>query len=231
LPKASRSSVHRLLVRHGVNRLPRPPKEPSGRFKEYLPGYLHIDCFYLPRVDTIKRYCYVAVDRATRLVFLRVYTRKTKEVAVDFLGRCLDFYPFMINRILTDNGHEYTNSTFKNRWGSWTRNPHPFGEMCAALGIDHRRIRPYTPKTNGLVERLNGLIQDETTKRHIYKDASEMIDDLGRWSLYYNFCRKHRQIGRRTPYEKTRDYYLLNPNLFIKEPAHLLDYCPQCGET
>jgi transposase InsO family protein len=231
LPGASRSSVHRLLVRHGVNRLPRPKKEPSGRFKEYLPGYLHIDCFYLPRVDTIKRYCYVAVDRATRLVFLRVYTRKTKEVAVDFLGRCLAVYPFKINRILTDNGHEYTNSTFRNRWGTWTRNPHPFGKMCAALGIDHRRTRPYMPKTNGLVERLNGLIQDGTTKRHIYKNAAEMIDDLGRWSVYYNFYRKHRQIGRRTPYEKTCDYYLLCPNLFIKEPAHLLDFCPQCGET
>ena len=125
LPEASRSGVHRLLVRRGVNRLPRPTKKPSGRFKEYQPGYLHIDCFYLPRVDIIRRYCYVAVDRATRLSFLCVYTRKTKEVAVDFLGRCLAFYPFMINRILTDNGREYTNGTFKNRWGNWTRWPVP----------------------------------------------------------------------------------------------------------
>jgi transposase InsO family protein len=231
LPKASRSSVHRLLVRHGLNRLPRPAKEPSGGFKEYQPGYLHIDCFYLPRVDTVKRYCYVAVDRATRLVFLRVYTRKTKEVAVDFLGRCLAFYPFMIHRILTDNGHEYTNATFKNRWGNRTKNPHPFGEICAAVGIDHRRTRPYTPKTNGLVERLNGLIQEATTKRHTYRDASEMIEDLDNWSVYYNFYRRHRQIGRRTPYEMSCEYYRINPNLFIKEPANLLGNCPQRGET
>lgn len=231
LPDATRSSVYRLLLRHGVNRLPKPKKEPSSRFKDYLPGYLHIDCFYLPRVDTKKRYCYVAVDRATRLVFLRVYKRKTKEVAVDFLGRCLDFYPFKIHRILTDNGHEYTNCTFKNRWGSETKNPHPFGDICAALGIDHRRIKPYTPKTNGLVERVNGLIQDGTTKRHRYNDALEMIDDLYRWLLYYNFYRKHRQIGRRTPYEMVCEYYRQKPDLFIKEPDHLLGYCPQRGET
>jgi len=231
LPKASRASVHRLLLRNGVSRLPSKTKEPSGTFKAYEPGYLHIDCFYLPRIDTLRRYCYVAVDRATRLVFLRVYNRKTKEVGVDFLGRCLSFYPFRITRILTDNGHEFTNATFRSRAGSWTRNPHPFGDVCSALRIDHRRIRPYMPKTNGLVERLNGIIQDETTKRHFYKGASEMIDDLSRWFIYYNFYRKHRQIGRKTPYQKTCEYYQLDQYLFIKEPTHLLDYCPQCCET
>ena len=40
LPKASRASVHRLLLRNGVSRLPSKTKEPSGTFKAYEPGYL-----------------------------------------------------------------------------------------------------------------------------------------------------------------------------------------------
>jgi transposase InsO family protein len=231
MPAASRASIHRLLVRNGVGRLRSKTKEPPGKFKEYEPGFLHIDCFYLPKLDTVKRYCFVAIDRATRLVFLRVYDRRTQEVAVDFLGKCLSFYPFMINKVLTDNGGEFTNVWYRNRRGGCAKRSHPFGELCAAVGIDHRRTRIYTPKTNGLVERFNGLIQDETTKRHAYKDACEMIDALERWSVYYNFSRRHRLIGRVTPYEKVCDYYQSKPYLFIKEPAHLLDYCPQRGET
>jgi transposase InsO family protein len=231
MPTASRSSVHRLLARNGVGRLHNKIKEPPGKFKDYDPGFLHIDSFYLPKVDTLKRYCYVSIDRATRLVFLRVYDRRTQEVALDFLGRCLSFYPFKINTILTDNGGEFTNAQYRNRCGGYAKRPHPFGELCAAVGIDHRRTRPYTPKTNGLVERLNGLIQVDTTKKHIYKDASEMIESLDRWLVYYNFSRKHRLIGRKTPYEKVCEYHQLKPYLFIKEPAHLLDYCPQRGET
>jgi transposase InsO family protein len=29
-----------------------------------------------------------------------------------------------------------------------------FRDACARLGVDHRRTRPYTPRTNGEVERF-----------------------------------------------------------------------------
>lgn len=231
MPAASRSSVHRLLAREGVGRLQNKTKEPPGKFKDYEPGFLHIDSFYLPRVDTLRRYCYVAIDRATRLVFVRVYDRKTQEVAVDFLRRCLSFYPFKISTILTDNGSEFTNAPYRNRRGGGAKHPHLFGELCTTAGIEHRRTKPYRPKTNGLVERLNGLIQADTVKRHTYRGAVDMIDALERWTVYYNFSRRHRLIGRKTPYDKVCEYHQLKPDLFIKEPAHLLDYCPQRGET
>lgn len=232
LAHATRSSIHRLLVRKGANRLPRLTQpEEIGRFKDYEPGYLHIDCFYLPRIDGRRRYCFVAVDRATRLVFLHVYEHKDKESAVDFLGRCLSFYPFIIKKILTDNGREFTLDGFRNRYGTKTKDIHPFDDICDALGIEHRRTRPYTPKTNGLVERTNRLIKDDTVKSHIYSDAGEMMADLYRWFIQYNFWRKHRRIGRKTPYEKVLEWYECSPSIFIKEPTHLLRYCSQGGET
>jgi len=47
-------------------------------------------CFYLPKLDAKKRYCFVAIDfvaidRATRLAFLAVYENKDKKAATDFL--------------------------------------------------------------------------------------------------------------------------------------------------
>jgi transposase InsO family protein len=234
LPHIRRSSVARLLQREGLNRL--PPREPQasgepGTFKEYGPGYLHIDCFYLPKLDGARHYCFVAVDRATRLVFLWIYEHKDKEAATDFLARCLNFYPFKIEKILTDNGREFTLKGFKNRYGSHTKKEHPFTQLCAQHQIEHRQTKPYTPQTNGLAERTNGLVKQDTVKEHTYEHAPQMKEDLHAWFVRYNFYRPHRRLGRKTPYEAVCAWYDKQPELFIKEPAHLLSYRSQSGGT
>ncbi len=233
LPNAERASIHRLLSRKGVSRLPQYQKEKRespGKFKEYLPGYLHIDCFYLPKIGGKRKYCFVAVDRATRLAFLQVYDNLTKESAVGFLGLCMWFYPFMIHKILTDNGREFTLANW-SRWGSPAKRPHFFDEVCSACGIEHRLTRPYTPKTNGLVERMNGLIQEGTYKMHRYPGYPELIDGLHQWLTIYNLRRQHSAIGGKTPYEKVCDWYAQRPDLFIKEPTDLLNYRSQRGKS
>jgi transposase InsO family protein len=234
LPHLRRSSLHRLLVRHGCNRLPKKEQQATGQpgtFKEYGPGFLHIDCFYLPKLDGQKYYCFVAIDRATRLVFLWVYENKDKEAATDFLRRCLAFYPFKVQNILTDNGREFTLNGFKNRWGTKTKTVHPFAQLCQDNDIEHRQTRPYTPKTNGMVERANGLIKQGTTKQNTYQNAQQMKDDLQRWFVCYNFFRKNRRIGRITPYQAVCQWHNKQPELFLKEPTELLAYRSESAGT
>src|SRR5471030_299215 len=82
-PDASRSGVNRLLVREGIGNLKdmqaalNPEEETSAKkgFKDYAPGYFHMDIKYLPQMpdETERRYLFVAIDRATRWVFLRIY--------------------------------------------------------------------------------------------------------------------------------------------------------------
>jgi hypothetical protein len=70
----SRSGLDRCLRRHGVSDLkgllPQAEEEPARLkiFKDYEPGFLHIDIKYLPQMpdETKRRYLFVAVDRATR---------------------------------------------------------------------------------------------------------------------------------------------------------------------
>ncbi len=236
-PAATRSSIYRVLRRSGKSRLPKNEPQDTGQcgqFKEYGPGFVHIDCFYLPQLEAQNRYCFVAIDRATRLCLLAVYENKDKKAATDFLKKCLAFFPFRLQKVLTDNGREFTLKTFKNRWGSKTKATHDFDLLCQQQGIEHRTTKPYTPKTNGRVERMNGLTKAATTKVHHYETAPQMQEDLHGWFVRYNFCRPHRRVGNRTPYEVALAWYEKDPTLFIKEPAALLVYrngCSQSTET
>ncbi|MBV9848781.1 MAG: transposase family protein [Armatimonadetes bacterium] len=238
LPQAKRATVHRVLVRHQVNRLsqmspgqgdsPRAPEDKGApqknTFKDYGPGFVHMDCFYLPKLDGTRRYCFVAIDRATRLAFLWVSDHKDAAAATDFLRKCLAFFPFRVTKLLTDNGREFALKGFRNRWGNRLRVKHALEALCEAWGIEHRTTKPYTPKTNGLVERMNGLTKEATTKVHRYQSVQEMKDDLHGWFVRYNFYRPHRRIGKKTPYEAALLWYEKDPSLFTREPTALLVY-------
>jgi hypothetical protein len=82
-PHVSRSGLDRCLRRRGAGNLrvlkPKEARPAHGSFKAYAPGYLHIDVKYLPQManEDHRRYLFVAIDRAIRWVFLRIYPAQT----------------------------------------------------------------------------------------------------------------------------------------------------------
>ena len=50
-PKISRSSFYRCFVKEEINKIPQEKKDKAKKFKEYEPGFLHIDVTYLPKFD------------------------------------------------------------------------------------------------------------------------------------------------------------------------------------
>src|SRR6056297_451794 len=164
-PDVSRSGLDRCLRRHGVGNL-RDLKAKDARpkhsgFKAYEPGYIHIDVKYLPQMEdqTSRRYLFVAIDRATRWVFIRIYNNKTAANARRFLRDLERACPIRIRTILTDNGKEFTDRLFGLRKRAAT-GEHEFDKLSAALDIEHRLTPPQSPQTNGMVERFNGRIEE-----------------------------------------------------------------------
>ncbi len=138
-PDVSRSGLDRCLRRHGVGNL-RDLKVKDARpkhsgFKAYEPGYIHIDVKYLPQMEdqTSRRYLFVAIDRATRWVFIRIYNNKTAANARRFLRDLERACPIRIRTILTDNGKEFTDRLFGLRKRAATGG-HEFDRLCADLG-------------------------------------------------------------------------------------------------
>jgi transposase InsO family protein len=47
---------------------------------------------------------------------------------------------------------------------------HKFDKLCSRSEIEHRLTQPVTPKTNGMVERVNGTIKNATVKAIMYQN-------------------------------------------------------------
>ena len=82
----------------------------SGKEIAYAPGFLRIDVKYLPQMpdESARRYLFVAIDRATRWVYVEVRADKTAVTARRFLKALHQQCPIKITRVLTDNGKEFT---------------------------------------------------------------------------------------------------------------------------
>lgn len=204
----NRSNIYRTFKSVGINTLPEEKKDEAKKFKEYKPGFLHIDVTYLPKLEGSKKYLFVAIDRATRLLFYKIYDNKNAFCSNKFFKECQKFFPVIISHILTDNGGEFINYKFK--------------ENCKENKIDFRNTKPNTPKTNGMVERVNGTIKNATIKSTKYNKYNELDIDINKFLLHYNFYRRHgslkKELNVKTPFDALEKWYKLEPDLFIKTP-------------
>ena len=219
-PQVSRSGLDRCLRRHGVGNLqalkPKEPKPAHSSFKAYEPGYLHIDVKYLPQMadEDRRRYLFVAIDRATRWVFVRIYPAQTAANARRFLRDLERAAPMKITRVLTDNGKAFTDRLFGLRRRAAT-GQHEFDLLCAELGIEHRLAPPMRPQTNGMVERFNGRIED-VLQSHRFHSGEDLEQTLLRYVHLYNSQLPQSALKARTPIAALKDWQRQKPELFRK---------------
>jgi transposase InsO family protein len=157
LPHLDRDNVYRTLKAAGLSRRPAPtaPERAAAQSKGYELGCVHPDGKPLPKLRTAdgelrKRYLFAAIDRRSRFAHPAVKDHETEASARAFLGEALPAFPFRVTRVLTDRGSCCCCCTAAG-----------FEKACRELGVAHRKTRPYTPRTNGLAERLNGRARRE----------------------------------------------------------------------
>jgi IS30 family transposase len=113
--RVSDATIYRVLKRHGVSCLPGKlgrKKVHTKRYNKQVPGHhIQMDVKFLIFKDKqgkkLKRYQYTAIDDATRVRALKVYERHTQKNAIDFVDYLIDKFPFRIQQIRTDRGHEF----------------------------------------------------------------------------------------------------------------------------
>lgn len=93
-----------------------------------------------------KFYQYTIIDEASRERFIYPYKEQSSYSTVDFVKRAITYFGYKPETIQTDNGQEFTHI-------KKTDKIHPLDNLLSSLNINHKLIKPRTPRHNGKVER------------------------------------------------------------------------------
>lgn len=205
------ATVHRVLVRYGLNRLDRMDRATGRvirRYERARPGELvHVDIKKLGNIPdggghkVLGRpagrktrsgvgygYIHTAIDDHSRLAYSEILPDETKHTAAAFWMRAHAFFTdcgITVERVITDNGACYKS--------------HPWRDVLAAAGITHKRTRPYRPQTNGKVERFNRTLLQEWAYARPYRTETERREAFPDWLHTYNHHRGHTALKGKSP--------------------------------
>jgi transposase InsO family protein len=206
-----RATVARLAQRRGLARLSAlEPPAVVRRYEWARPGdLLHLDVKKLGRIGRVGHritgdrrsrargigweYVHVAVDDASRFVYVEVLGDEDAPTATAFLWRALAWFRrhgIRVRRLMTDNALAY---------GS-----HLFTALCQRQGLQQWRTRPYTPRTNGKAERFIQTLLREWAYRRPYATSALRSRALGGWLHYYNWHRHHSSLHGEPPVSRLR---------------------------
>jgi len=201
------STVHRVLVRHGLHRLAwmdRPTGQLIRRYEWAQPGDLvHIDVKKLGQIppgggwrvrgrsaETHSSaagwtYVHAAVDDHSRLAYAEALDDEQGVTCAEFWQRANAFFAahgVTVKRVMTDNAKNYTRSR-------------AFQAALAGTGIAHRLIPVRRPQQNGKVERFNRTLLDEWAYVKPYRGELHRRGQLAPWLHTYNHHRHHSALG------------------------------------
>ncbi|GDY33949.1 IS481 family transposase [Gandjariella thermophila] len=211
----SSATVGRWLTRLGLNR--RGLLDPTGatnrrprRITARYPGHMvHVDVKKIGRIpdgggwrihgrgspgDRAARrqkvgyaYFHTALDGYSRLADTEALDNETADTAVGFLARARAFFRAhgitQLTRVITDNAPCYTSPRFARSLG----------------GTRHQRIRAFTPRHNGKVERYHRILAHELCYARAWNSEDERHDALRRWLIHFNYHRPHTATGDQPP--------------------------------
>jgi transposase InsO family protein len=185
----SLDTLHKVLVRHGLNRLSRPKlkREGTKRYSRPVPGdRVQLDtCKIAPGL-----YQYTAIDDCSRWQVLALYPDRSAASTLDFLELVRAGMPFPVQRVQTDRGGEFFAYEVQNRLRDWR--------------IKFRPNRPRAPHLNGKVERVQRTALEEFWPTVDLEDPA-LSSRLEDWQRFYNQHRPHTALGGRTPAERLAD--------------------------
>jgi transposase InsO family protein len=226
IPHLTRSSLHRCLQRHGINRLPeiKGDKPAKKKFARYPIGYFDLD---IAEVETEqgRLYLFVAIDRTSKFAYAELHPDQTRDRACQFLRRLIAAVPDSIHTILSDNGIQFTNR-LKDKWAFKDL----FDRICEEHGIEHRLRKVNHPWTKGEVERMNRTIKEATVKRYHYQTHDQLKEHLAQFLAAYKFAKRLKTQRGLTPYEDISKCWQKEAERFKVNPHHhsmgLNRFCP-----
>jgi len=210
-----RSTIWKVLRRHGLSRRPAGVRQSFRRYEWSRPGaLLHMDVKKLARFSVpghrvtgdrstkdLHRgigydHLHCVVDDHSRIAYVELHPREDADTNVRTLERALRFFAELgldpPEAVMTDNAFVYTHSRH-------------FHQLLADTGARHIRTPPYTPRWNGKAERFIQTLQNEWAYSRVWANSSSRARSLQSFIRYYNHRRPHSSLGDRPPINRVHN--------------------------
>jgi len=206
-----RSSIGKVLRRHGVYDRPKVPRPASRSYEWTQAGaLLHIDALKLAKFDkpghwatgdrsdrtravsgTLGETVVIGViDDHTRLVYAELHAAENAQTVADTLARAIPWFTEQgcgrVQAVMSDNAFAYTKSN-------------AFAALKAHHGFRHITPPPYTPRWNGKIERWFQTAKREWSHGRVWQTSRQRDRALSSFLRFYNRQRPHSAAGGRPP--------------------------------
>jgi transposase InsO family protein len=213
--RRARSTVWKVLHRHGLSRRPHGQRQTYRRYEWSRPGaLLHMDVkklsrFSVPghRATGSRReqdrnrgvgydYLHCVIDDHSRVAYVELHPREDADTNARTLERALRFFAELglkpPEAVMTDNAFVYSRGR-------------RFNDLLTDAGIRHIRTPAYTPRWNGKTERFIRTLQDEWAYSRTWPSSHARARSLQSFIRYYNRTRPHSSIGNRPPISRVHN--------------------------
>lgn len=187
----SPSSVYRVLSAEGLLRKWKPGSSSKGDgFKgpSRPHEHWHIDISYLNIRGTFYYLCSILDGYSRYIIHWEIRESMTEADVEIVLQRAREKFPNENPRIISDNGPQFIAKDFK--------------EFIRISGMDHVRISPYYPQSNGKIERWHQSLKRECIRPKCPLSLEDARRIVGNFVNHYNTKRLHSSIGYITPKDK-----------------------------
>lgn len=180
--RRARSTIWKVLRRHGLSRRRRSPRESCRRCRRYewsrSGALLHVDTAQLPRFqrpghrmtsDRARRsrgagkvFLHACVDDCSRYAYVEQLADERAETAAGFIRRAIEHFRALglapPEAVMSDNGNCYRSRIF--------------GAELERVGARQILTPPYTPRWNGKVERFFQTLKREWAYAHSWPSSA-----------------------------------------------------------
>jgi len=215
--RRARSTIWKVLHRHGLSQRRRSERESYRRYEWSRPGaLLHVDVARLARFErpghavtgvrdktgAEKRagvgyvYLHCVIDDHSRYAYVEQHPDQGGDTAALVLERAIEHFAALglkaPEAVMSDNALAY-------------RRSNAFRRILVAHGARHILIPPYTPRWNGKVERFIQTLKREWAYAHSWPNSVERTRALPSFLRYYNRRRHHSSLGYRPPISRVHN--------------------------
>jgi transposase InsO family protein len=206
-----RSTIYKVLKRHGVSRRRRGERQTHRRYEWAQPGaLLHIDAFSVQRFDRPGHWAHGdrsvrerglgksvvvgVLDDHSRLVYAELHAAETATAVSATLRRGVEW--------MREHGCGPTEAVMSDNAKAYTS--HAFQAALGELGIRHILTPPYTPRWNGKLERFWRTLDQEWAHSREWPTSTIRDRALRSYLRFYNRRRPHSAAGGRPPISRVQ---------------------------